>query len=117
MQLESDNTTNGCPGSDSAGNPVRHPNYDTPEISLTPATGFGTAPFKISGLFYSVGDKIASTFSDAGTTTAVGSSTADLSGQFSLTTKVPKTAKAGTASVTSKGSSGSATAPFTVPSP
>lgn len=117
MQLEWDNTTNGCPGSDSAGNPVSHPNYDTPEISLTPGTGFGTAPFKISGLFYSVGDKIASTFSDAGTTTALGSATADLSGQFSLLTKVPAKAKAGTATVTSKGGSGSASALFTVPSP
>ena len=31
MQLEWDNSTNGCPGSDSSGNPVpSHPNYDTP---------------------------------------------------------------------------------------
>ena len=95
---------------------MSHPNYDTPEISLTPSTGFGTAPFKISGLFYSVGDKIASTFTDAGATSALGSSTADPSGQFSLMTKVPRTAPAGTATVTSKGSSGSASALFTVPS-
>jgi hypothetical protein len=117
MQTEWDNTTNGCPGSDSAGNPVSHPNYDTPEISLTPNVGYPTAPFKVSGLFYSVGDKIGSTFTDAGTTTGLGSSTADPSGQFSLTTKVPKNAQAGTATVTSHGGSGTATAPFTVPSP
>jgi hypothetical protein len=116
MQTEWDNTTNGCPGSDSAGNPVSHPNYDTPEISLTPSTGYATAPFKISGLFYSVGDKVGSTFTDAGTTTGLGSSTADPSGQFSLMTKVPSKAAAGTATVTSRGNSGSATALFTVPS-
>jgi hypothetical protein len=116
MQTEWDNTTNGCPGSDSSGNPVSHPNYDTPEISLTPSTGYATAPFKISGLFYSVGDKVGSTFTDAGTTTGLGSSTADPSGQFSLMTKVPSKAAAGTATVTSRGTSGSATALFTVPS-
>ena len=117
MQTEWDNTTNGCPGSDSAGNPVSHPNYDTPEISLTPNTGYPTAPFKISGLFYSVGDKITSTFTDAGTTTGLGSATTDPSGHFSLATKVPGKAQAGTATVTSRGSSGTATAPFTVPMP
>ena len=117
MQLEWDNTTNGCPGSDSNGNPVSHPNYDTPEISLTPNSGYGTAPFKISGLFFSVGDKVASTFTDAGATSALGSATANASGQFSLMTKAPAKAKAGTATVTSKGSSGSATALFTVPAP
>lgn len=117
MQSEWDNSTNGCPGSDSSGNPVSHPNYATPEISLTPDTGYGTAPFKILGQFFSVGDRVGSTFSDAGITTGLGSATADASGHFSLTTKVPPKAAAGTATVTSTGSSGSATAPFTVPSP
>jgi hypothetical protein len=116
MQLEWDDTTNGCPGSDSSGNPVSHPNYDTPEISLTPSSGYATAPFKISALFYSVGDKVASSFADAGRTSGLGSATADASGQFSLMTKVPGTAQAGTATVTSTGASGSASAPFTVPS-
>jgi hypothetical protein len=118
MQLEWDNSTNGCPGSDSAGNPVpSQPNYDTPEIFLTPNTGYGTAPFKIFGQFFSVGDKASSTFTDAGTTTALGSAVADPTGHFSLTTKVPGKAQAGTATVTSRGSSGSASAPFTVPAP
>ena len=117
MQSEWDNSTNSCPGSDSSGNPTGPPNYDTPEISLTPNSGYATAPFKIFGQFFAVGDKAASTFTDAGTTSALGSATADSSGHFSLMTKVPGTAKAGTATVTSKGSSGSATAPFTVPSP
>ncbi len=117
MQSEWDNSTNSCPGSDSSGNPSGSPNYDTPEIFLTPSSGYATAPFKIFGQFFAVGDKAASTFTDAGTTSALGSATADSSGHFSLMTKVPGTAKAGTATVTSKGSSGSATAPFTVPSP
>jgi hypothetical protein len=59
----------------------------------------------------------ASTFSDAGVTSGLGSATANASGQFSLTTKVPAKAAAGTATVTSTGSSGSASAAFTVPSP
>lgn len=117
MQLEWDNTTNGCPGSDSSGNPTGAPNYDTPEISLTPGSGYPTAPFKISGLFYSAGDKVGSTFTDAGTTSGLGSATANASGQWSLMTKVPAKAAAGTATVTSKGASGSASALFTVPSP
>ena len=118
MQTEWDNTTEGCPGSDSSGNAVpSRPNYDTPEISLTPNTGFPTAPFKISGLFFSVGDKVGSTFTDAGATSGLGSATAGASGQWSLLAKVPAKAQAGTATVTSKGKSGSATASFTVPSP
>lgn len=117
MQSEWDNSTNGCPGSDSSGNPVSHPNYDTPEIFLTPGSGYGTAPFKIFGQFFSVGDKVGSTFTDAGTTTGLGSTTADSSGHFTLTAKVPAKAQAGTATVSSQGNSGSATAPFTVPSP
>ncbi len=118
MQLEWDNTTNGCPGSDSSGNPVpSHPNYDTPTISLSPTSGYATAPFKISGLFFSAGDKVANTFSDAGVNTSLGSATADASGRTSLLTKVPRGAKPGTATVTSKGSSGTATTPFTVLSP
>ncbi|HZS29807.1 MAG TPA: hypothetical protein VFA37_00970 [Gaiellaceae bacterium] len=116
MQLEWDNTTNGCPGSDSSGNPTSSPNYDTPEISLTPNVGYPTAPFKISGLFFNVGDKVASSFLDAGRLWALGSATANSSGQFSLMTKVPSGAKAGTATVTSSGKAGSATASFTVPS-
>ena len=117
MQLEWSNAYNGCPGSDANGNPTGQPNYDTPVISLTPNSGYGTAPFKISGLFYSVADKVASTFTDAGTTWGLGSAAANASGQFSLMTKVPGTAKAGTATVTSKGTSGTASAAFTVPSP
>jgi hypothetical protein len=118
MQSEWDNSTESCPGSDASGNPISsEPNYDTPEIFLTPNSGYATAPFKIFGQFFSAGDKAASTFIDAGTTSALGSATADSSGHFSLMTKVPGTAKAGTATVTSKGGSGSATAPFTVPSP
>ena len=118
MQLEWDNTTNGCPGSDANGNPVPgQPNYDTPEISLTPNSGYGTAPFKIFGQFFSVGDNVASSFTDAGTKTALGSAAANTSGQFSLMTKVPAKAAPGTATVTSAGKSGSASAAFTVPSP
>jgi hypothetical protein len=116
MQTEWDNSTNGCPGSDSSGNPVpSQPNYDTPEISLTPNVGYATAPFKIFGQFFSVGDSVASTFSDGGTTGSLGSATADPTGHFSLMTSVPAWATAGTAKVTSTGSSGSASASFTVP--
>jgi hypothetical protein len=115
MQLEWDNTTNGCPGSDASGNAVpSQPNYDTPEITLTPQQGYPTAPFKIQGLFFSVGDRVANSFADAGATTALGTVTANASGQTSLLTKVPSKAKSGAATVTSKGSSGSATAQFTV---
>jgi hypothetical protein len=64
----------------------------------------------------SVGDKVGSTFTDAGTTTGLGSATANASGHFSLLAKVPSKAAPGTATVTSTGSSGGATAPFTVPS-
>jgi hypothetical protein len=116
MQLEWDNTTNGCPGSDANGNPTGAPNYDTPEITLTPNIGYGTAPFKILGEFFAAGDTIASTFTDAGVTTTLGSATANGSGQFSLATKVPAKAKAGTATVASTGKSGKASTSFTVPS-
>jgi hypothetical protein len=95
---------------------VSHPNYATPEIFLTPDTGYPTAPFKVFGQFFAAGDRAASTFTDAGTTSGLGSATADASGHFSLMTKVPGSARAGVATVTSKGSSGTATAPFTVPS-
>ncbi|HEV2592196.1 MAG TPA: hypothetical protein VGU02_09920 [Gaiellaceae bacterium] len=115
LQLEWDNTTLGCPGSDSSGNAVpSQPNYDTPQISLSPASGFATAPFKISGLFYSAGDSIGSTFTDSGLTNSLGTATANASGQFSLTAKVPSKAKAGTGTVTSRGKSGTATAQFSV---
>jgi len=118
MQLEWDNTTNGCPGSDSSGNPVpSHPNYDIPTISVTPSSGYATAPFKITGLFFSAGDKTASSFSDAGVTTALGSATADPSGRTTLMSKVPAKAKPGTATVTTKGTSGSASTSFSVLSP
>jgi hypothetical protein len=117
MQSEWDNSTNSCPGSDSAGNPTGAPNYATPEIFLTPSTGYATAPFKIFGQFFAAGDKATSTFTDAGTTSGLGSASVDASGHFSLTTKVPRNAQTGTATVTSQGSSGTATAPFTVPSP
>jgi hypothetical protein len=119
MQTEWDNTTAGCPGSDASGNPVpSQPNYDTPEISLTPNIGYGTAPFKITGLFFSVGDKVANSFLGANSSTSqnLGSSIADGSGHTSFMTKVPSNASSGTATVRSTGRSGSATAPFTVPS-
>ena len=114
MQLEWDNTTDGCPGSDASGNAVpSQPNYDTPQISLTPQQGYPTAPFKIQGLFFSAGNSVASSFAD-GSTWSLGSATTDTSGRFSRLVKVPSTAKAGTATVTSKGSSGTATTQFTV---
>jgi len=117
MQLEWDNSTNSCPGSDSTGKATGAPNYSTPEIFLTPNVGYGTAPFKIFGQFFAVGDKVSSTFTDSGaTTTGLGSATADATGHFSLTTKVPAKAKAGTATVTSTGQSGKALSSFTVPS-
>ena len=119
MQTEWDNTTSGCPGSDASGNPVpSHPNYDVPEISLTPNIGYPTAPFKIQGLFFAVGDKVTSAFTSAGSTVSqyLGSSAADASGRTTLMTKVPSNAQPGTARVTSSGSSGKASAPFTVPS-
>jgi hypothetical protein len=116
LQTEWDNSTNGCPGSDSSGNAVpSQPNYDTPQISLTPNIGYGTAPFKILGQFFAVGDSVSSTFTDAGVTTALGSATTDLTGHFTRMTKVPANAEAGTATVTSTGSSGKASASFTVP--
>jgi hypothetical protein len=115
MQLEWDNTTNGCPGSDSSGNPTGLPNYDTPEISLTPNVGYPTAPFKISGLFFNVGDHVSSSFLDAGRTWGLGAATANSSGQFSLMTKVPSGAAAGSATVESTGAAGTALAGFTVP--
>ncbi|MDX6481884.1 MAG: hypothetical protein QOG85_2394, partial [Gaiellaceae bacterium] len=115
MQLEWDNTTNGCPGSDAAGNPTGKSNYDTPTISLTPSIGFAGATFKILGQFFAAGDTLTNKFTDAGVTSGLGQATTNLSGRFSLATKVPTGAKAGTATVTSKGSSGTATASFTVP--
>ena len=114
MQLEWDNSTNGCPGSDANGNGVPgKPNYDTPELKLSPTSGYATAPFKLTGQFFAAGDRIASTFN----TTSLGSSTVDATGHASLLTKVPRNAKPGTATVTSKGASGTATAPFTVLAP
>jgi hypothetical protein len=116
MQLEWDNSTNGCPGSDSSGNPTGQPNYDTPQISLTPNIGYGTAPFKILGQFFAVGDTVSSTFTDSGVVTPLGSASVDASGHFSQMAKVPGSAKAGTATVTSSGRSGKASTDFTVPS-
>jgi hypothetical protein len=118
MQLEWDNTTLGCPGSDANGNPVpSHPNYDTPALTLTPGTGYPTAPFKIQGLFYAAGNPVTSTFTDAGTVTSLGTATANASGQTALLTKVPARAKPGTATVTGNGTSGKAKATFTVLAP
>ena len=118
MQSEWDNTTGGCPGSDSSGNATPdHPNYDIPTLSLSPTSGYATAPFKITGQFFSVGDKTSSAFSDAGVNSALGTATADASGHMSLMTKVPAKAKPGTATVTTKGSSGTASTPFTVLAP
>jgi len=85
MQLEWDNTTNGCPGSDSSGNAVpSQPNYDTPEITLSPDEGFPTAPFKIQGLFFASGDRVNSTFTDAGKTTKLGAATAATTGHVTF---------------------------------
>lgn len=118
MQLEWDNSTNGCPGSDANGNGVPdQPNYDTPEVSLSPTSGFPTAPFKVTGQFFSVGDRVTSSFSDAGAKWTLGAATANASGHTSLLTKVPRSAKPGTATVTSTGHSGSASAQFDVLSP
>jgi hypothetical protein len=120
MQTEWDNSTNGCPGSDASGNPVpSHPNYDVPAISLTPNVGYPTAPFKIQGDFFAVGDKVTSRFTSAGSSSSqgLGTTSTDASGQLSVMTKVPASAQPGTATVTSSGSSGSAMSPFTVPAP
>ena len=117
MQLEWDNTTNGCPGSDAKGNPTSHPNYDTPEIALSTSTGLGAAPFMIMGQFFAAGDKVSSTFTDGGVTTSLGNPvTVSPSGHFIFSSKVPAKAKAGSATVTSAGRSGSASSSFTVPS-
>jgi len=115
MQLEWDNSTNSCPGSDASGNPTGRPNYDTPQILLTPNIGYGFAVFKITGQFFAAGDTVSSTFTDAGVTTKLGSATTTSTGHFTLMTKVPGNAKAGTATVTSTGKSGKATRVFTVP--
>jgi hypothetical protein len=115
LQLEWDNTTNGCPGSDSSGNPVpSQPNYDTPSITLTPARGYPTAPFKIKGLFFAAGDSVSSSFTDGGSTTTLGTSAATSSGHIVLMTAAPSNAGAGAATVTSRGSSGKASAQFKV---
>jgi len=117
MQLEWNNSTKGCDGSDASGNPVpSHPNYAVPELSLLPSVGYATAPFRIQGQFFAAGDKVGSTFTSAGAAAsqALGSARADASGHTSLMTKVPAKARPGTATVTGKGSSGSASAPFTV---
>jgi hypothetical protein len=120
MQTEWDNSTGGCPGSDASGNPVpSHPNFDVPSISLTPNVGYPTAPFKITGMFFSSGDKVMSRFTSAGSSSSqgLGLATTDASGRMSLMAKVPSSAAPGTATVTSHGGSGTPTAPFTVPSP
>jgi hypothetical protein len=118
MQLEWDNSTNSCPGSDASGNPTGTPNYDTPQILLTPNIGYGGATFQIVGQFFAVGDSVTSKFADAGVTTRLGTTTATVnaSGHFTFLAKVPLKAKAGTATVSSSGSSGTAKASFTVPS-
>jgi len=118
MQLEWDNTTNGCPGSDASGNPTTHPNYDTPQIILTPNIGYGGALFKIIGQFFAAGDKVKSHFVD-GTLHKTLNTTAvkvNPSGHFTQSAHVPAKAKAGTATVTSNGTSGQASNTFTVPS-
>jgi hypothetical protein len=117
MQTEWDNTTLGCPGSDSSGNPVpSHPNYDVPAISVTPTSGFPKAPFRIDGLFFAAGDKVASSFTAAGSSASqsLGSSTADASGRTSLMSRIPRKTPPGAATVTSRGGSGSASTAFTV---
>ena len=117
MQTEWDNTTGGCPGSTSTGAAVpSHPNYNTPALSLTPNIGYATAPFDIQGLFFGAGQKVTDSFTLNGTTTVLGASTADATGHSSFMTRVPTAAKAGTATVTGAGATGSGTAPFTVPS-
>ncbi|HEV3213261.1 MAG TPA: hypothetical protein VGZ03_07700 [Acidimicrobiales bacterium] len=119
MQTEWDNSTNGCPGSDASGNAVpAHPNYDVPSISLTPNSGSAGAPFKITGQFFGEGDHVASVFAQTGASSVrLGSAVANESGRITLRSKVPGRASAGSATVTSTGSTGSATAPFTVPTP
>ncbi|HST25774.1 MAG TPA: hypothetical protein VLJ76_07265, partial [Gaiellaceae bacterium] len=118
MQLEWDNTTNGCPGSDSSGNAVpSQPNYDTPAISLSPNQGYPTAPFKITGQFFAAGDRTTSAWANAGSTSApstLGSATSDASGRLSLMTKAPGNAQPGNATVTTTGKSGSASTLFDV---
>ena len=85
---------NGCPGSDATGNPTSHPNYDTPADRPHAEHRLRrTAPFKIFGQFFAAGDAVSSTFADAGVTTALGSATANASGHFSRTTKVPADAR------------------------
>ena len=115
MQTEWDNSTDSCPGSDSSGNPTGKPNYDTPELFLTPNAGFGGAPFKLTGQFFAAGDTVSSTFADAGVTTALGTAAVTSTGHFTELTKVPTKAKAGNATVTSAGHSGKASSTFTVP--
>ena len=118
MQTEWDNSTGGCPGSDASGNPVAsHPNYDLPALSLTPTEGYATAPFKLTAQFFAAGDKLTSSFADAGKTTGLGSSTVDATGHSSLMARVPSRAQPGTATVTSTGASGSASASFSVLQP
>jgi len=113
MQTEWDNTTKGCPGSDSSGNAVpSHPNYDVPSIFLTPQQGVPGAPFRIIGLFYAAGDRVTSTF--ASSHEPLGTSTAGPSGRFSLFASVPRNAQSGDQTVTSSGSSGSGTATYKV---
>lgn len=119
MQTEWDNSTGGCPGSDSSGNAVpSHPNYDTPQISFTPGSGFATAPFRITGQFFAAGNSTTSTFQSAGSSfqQLLGSATADASGRLTLMTRVPSNAKPGDATVRTKGTSGTATGTFVVPS-
>src|SRR5262249_3095768 len=92
-------------------------NYSTPAISLSPAAGYATAPFKITGQFFAAGDKTTSTWSNAGSTSApatLGSATADASGRVALMTKVPGNAQGGNATVTTTGKSGSASTLFDV---
>jgi hypothetical protein len=91
-----------------------------PELTLTPNTGYPTAPFKISALFYNAGDSVPFTWQSAGATSTqkLGTATADASGRLTLMTKVPGNAVPGTATVSGTGSIShtSGTASFTVPS-
>ena len=119
MQSEYTDSTSGCPGSNATGAQVpTHPNYATPSITTTPNIGFPSAPFNIVGMFFAAGDHVSSTFTSAGSSNPqnLGSSSADASGRIFLRTRVPNSASAGTATVTSTGRSGTATTSFTVPS-
>ena len=82
------------------------PNYDVPAISLTPSSGYATAPFKITGQFFAVGDKTRQHLHERRVEDVPRHLDGRLQRAHVLMTKVPSKAKPGTATVTSTGSSG-----------